>query len=139
MRLRFVILILKYMSDTKKRRILIIEDDAFIRDIYSVRFGQEGYQIDIAENGVEALKKLKKTIPDIILLDMVMPYMDGTETLKNIKKNDRLKNIPVIMLTNVSEKEKVDESIESGVKEYLIKSHFTPSEVVEKVSSLLNG
>lgn len=127
------------MSDTKKRRILIIEDDAFIRDIYSVRFGQEGYQIDIAENGVEALKKLKKTIPDIILLDMVMPYMDGTETLKNIKKNDRLKNIPVIMLTNVSEKEKVDESIESGVKEYLIKSHFTPSEVVEKVSSLLNG
>ncbi|HPX94543.1 MAG TPA: response regulator [Candidatus Moranbacteria bacterium] len=125
------------MSDEKKI-VLIVEDDAFIRDIYSVKFSQEGYQTEIATNGIEALSKLEKIFPDIIILDVVMPHMDGMETLRNIKKNDRLKNIPIIMLTNVSEKEKIDESMEGGVEEYLIKSHFAPSEIVEKVNSLLN-
>lgn len=120
----------------EKKKILIVEDDAFIRDIYQMKFSQEEFDVISAENGVEALKKIEQGIPDVILLDIVMPYMDGMETLKNIRKNEAWKKIPVIMLTNISEKEKITEAGENEVSDYLIKSHFTPSEVVEKVNSL---
>ncbi|HEX8974151.1 MAG TPA: response regulator [Patescibacteria group bacterium] len=123
------------MSDQKK--ILLVEDDMFIRDIYQMKLSQEGFVVEAAENGVEALKKLEQFLPDLILLDIIMPYMDGMETLRHIKSEDRFKNIPVIMLTNISEKDKVDEGVKYGVTDYLIKSHFTPAEVVQKVNSLL--
>jgi len=64
------------MSEEKKK-ILLVEDDVFVRDIYNTKFGKEGYEVVMAENGVEALKKLETMIPDIILLDIMMPYMDG--------------------------------------------------------------
>lgn len=118
------------------KRILIVEDDAFIRDIYGVKFSNEGFEVILAENGMEAIRKLEDTTPDVILLDMIMPYMDGMEVLKKIKENQVWKNIPTIMLTNISEKEKINQGKDFGVKEYLIKSHFTPAEVVEKVNSL---
>ena len=123
----------------EKKKILIIEDDVFIRDIYEVRFVQAGFEVVSAENGVVALEKLQQgAIPDIILLDIIMPYMNGIETLKKIKADDNWKNVPVIMLTNISEKEKVNEGMELGIADFLIKSHFTPSEVVQKVNTLLN-
>lgn len=125
------------MTDAKKK-ILVVEDDIFISDIYQVKFTQEGFEVAIAVNGLEALKILDNFRPDIILLDIIMPQMDGIETLKKIKNNDKWKNIPIIMLTNISEKEKVEESEEMGVNDYLVKSQFTPSEVVGKVNALLN-
>ncbi|HOX10946.1 MAG TPA: response regulator transcription factor [Candidatus Moranbacteria bacterium] len=125
------------MTDEKKK-ILVVEDDIFISDIYQVKFTQEGFEVAIAVNGLEALKILDNFRPDIILLDIIMPQMDGIETLKKIKNNDKWKNIPIIMLTNISEKEKVEESEEMGVNDYLVKSQFTPSEVVGKVNALLN-
>ena len=125
------------MSEEKKK-LLLIEDDPFIRDIYNVKFSQEGFEVTMAENGVEALKKMEELVPDIILLDIVMPYMDGMETLKNIRSKEEWKKIPVIMLTNISEKEKITESEDYGISDYLIKSQFTPSEVVQKVKTLLN-
>lgn len=124
------------MSDGKK--ILIVEDDSFIRDIYQVKFNQEGFDVTTAENGLEAIKKLEKDTPDVILLDVIMPYMDGMEVLRKIKSSNDWKDIPIIMLTNISEKEKVNEGMKQGVSDYLIKSHFTPSEVVQKVNVLLN-
>jgi len=125
------------MSEEKKK-LLLVEDDPFIRDIYNIKFSQDGFEVSIAENGVEALKKMEQFIPDIILLDIIMPYMDGMETLKNIRSKDEWKKIPVIMLTNISEKEKITESEDYGINDYLIKSYFTPSEVVQKVKTLLN-
>ena len=122
----------------KNKRVLLVEDDPFIRDIYNVKFSQEGFEVYLAENGTEALKKMEQFVPDVILLDIVMPYMDGMETLKNIRNREEWKKIPVIMLTNISEKEKIEESEGYGVSDYLIKSHFTPSEVVQKVKALLN-
>lgn len=122
----------------KNKRVLLVEDDPFIRDIYNVKFSQEGFEVYLAENGVEALKKMEQFIPDVILLDIVMPYMDGMETLKNIRSREEWKKVPVIMLTNISEKEKIEESEDFSVSDYLIKSHFTPSEVVQKVKALLN-
>jgi DNA-binding response OmpR family regulator len=124
------------MSNGKK--ILIVEDDAFIRDIYQVKFNQEGFEVITADNGLEAIKKLEQSVPDIILLDIIMPYMDGMATLKKIKENETWKKIPIIMLTNISEREKVEEGMDQGIDGYLIKSHFTPSEVVHKVNALLD-
>lgn len=125
------------MSEDRKK-ILIVEDDVFIRDIYQVKFSQENFEVHVAEDGKKAVEKLQNIIPDIILLDIMMPYMNGMEVLRSIKEDERLKNIPIIILTNISEKEKVNEGIEYGVTDYLIKSHFTPSEVVHKVDTLLS-
>ncbi len=125
--------------EEEKKKILIVEDDVFISDIYQVKFSQEGYEVVVANNGVEALKKMESFQPDAILLDIIMPHMDGTETLKKIKSEERWKKIPIIMLTNISEKEKISESEKMGIDGYLIKSHFTPSEVFDKVNTLLKG
>ncbi len=124
------------MSEDKKI-ILLVEDDAFVSDIYQTKLKQEGYQVEVAENGLEALKIMQKVTPHLILLDVVMPYMDGMEVLKKLKENENWKNIPVVLLTNLSEKEKVEEGLSTGAIDYLIKSHFTPSEVVDKIKSLI--
>jgi DNA-binding response OmpR family regulator len=124
----------------EQKKILIVEDDIFIRDIYEVRFVQEGFDVVSAENGIIALEKLESAVlPDIILLDIMMPGMNGMEVLRRVKANDGWKEIPVIMLTNISDKERVNEGIALGIKDYLIKSHFTPSEVVQKVNTLLGA
>lgn len=123
--------------DVEKTKILIVEDDVFVRDIYDMKFQQEGFAVVLAVDGLEALQRLEESVPDIILLDMMMPKMDGMEVLKKIKENEAWKHIPVIMLTNISDKEKVDEALRQEGVDYLIKSHFTPSEVVSKVYDVL--
>lgn len=122
---------------TDKKTILLVEDDAFVSDIYETKLGQVGFSVVLAENGVEAVKKMEEKIPDLVLLDIVMPYMDGMEVLRKLKEKEEWKKIPVILLTNLSEKEKVEEGLNLGANDYLIKSHFTPAEVVEKVNALL--
>lgn len=124
------------MSD--KKTILLVEDDVFVSDIYQTKISSEGYEVILAENGLEAIKKLEKSIPDLILLDIIMPYMDGMETLRKIKSEEKWKKIPIILLTNLSDKEKIEEALGVGADDFLIKSHFTPSEVISKVNMLLN-
>jgi CheY-like chemotaxis protein len=114
-------------------KILIVEDDSFVKDIYHTKLSQEGYEIVEADNGVEALKKVKENKPDLILLDIIMPYMNGIEVLRELKKDENLKDIPVVLLTNLSQKEEINEGLALGAKDYLIKSHFTPTEVLEKI------
>ncbi len=108
-------------------------------DIYQTKLSLEGFEVISANNGMEALKKFEdpQCKPDLILLDILMPYVDGMEVLKKIKEQDRLKNIPVILLTNLSQKEEVTQGLDLGASDYLIKSHFTPSEVLEKVRTYL--
>lgn len=125
------------MPDSKK--IMIVEDDSFVLDIYQTKLSQEGYTVIEARNGVEAMKKLEKEKPDLLLLDIVMPYMDGIEVLKKIKDREDLKNMPVILLTNLSQKEEINVGLGLGASDYLIKSHFTPSEVMEKIKIYLPG
>jgi len=127
------------MSEEVKKKILIVEDDSFVMDIYQTKLGQSGYDVVGADNGLEALKKVKEEGPfDLMLLDIVMPYMDGLEILKKIKSDEKNKNLPIILLTNLSQKEEVDKGLELGAKDYLIKSHFTPSEVLEKIEGYLD-
>lgn len=119
-----------------KKTILLVEDDSFVSDIYQTKIGSEGFEVIPAGNGIEAIKKLEERIPDLVLLDIVMPYMDGTEVLKKMKSEEKWKKIPIILLTNLSEKEKIEEALGLGAEDYLIKSHFTPSEVISKINMI---
>lgn len=121
----------------EKKTILLVEDDTFVSNIYQTKLENENFVVIMAENGVVALKALEKDIPDLMLLDIIMPYMDGIEVLKRVKSEEKWKKIPIILLTNLSEKEKIEEALGVGADDYLLKSHFTPSEVVEKINKLL--
>jgi len=123
----------------QKKKIMIVEDDVFVMDIYQTKLAQEGFEVLSATNGMEGLKKLKAMteLPDLMLLDILMPYMDGLEMLAEVKKEEKLKNIPIILLTNLSQKNDIDTGMGLGANDYLIKSHFTPSEVVEKIQANL--
>ena len=123
------------MSSGKKKKIMIVEDDSFVMDIYQTKLSHEGFEIIESINGVEALNKLAIEKPDMILLDIIMPQMNGLETLEKIKKDERLKDIPIILLSNLSQKEDIAKGMELGAVDYLIKSHFTPSEVLEKIKN----
>lgn len=113
--------------------VLLVEDDFFVRDIYQKKLRDIGYEVVSAENGLEGMERLKERRPDLILLDIFMPYMDGRDMLREIRGSEAWRDIPVILLTNFSASEGVRDGFELGADEYLIKSHFTPSEVLEKV------
>ena len=120
----------------EKKKILIVEDDNFVAEVYFAKLTEMGYEAILAQNGEEGIATLKKDKLDMILLDILMPIMNGMEMLEEIKKREDWKNIPVILLTNVGEKESIQKVREMGVKNYLIKSHFTPAEVIEKIESV---
>ena len=122
----------------EKKTIMIAEDDAFIGDIYEVKLKDAGYNVILANNGRDAIEKLESGVrPHIMLLDIVMPYMDGFDVLEAISHREEWKKIPVVLLTNLSQKEDVDRGMALGAKDFLIKSHFTPSEVLAKVQKYM--
>ncbi len=120
-----------------KPTILIVDDDPFILDMYVLKFQEKGFAIAIAKNGKDALKKMKETSPRVMLLDIVLPAMDGFEVLRTLKEDPALRDVKVILLTNLGQKEDVDRGMKLGADDYIIKAHFTPNEVVEKVKRVL--
>ena len=118
-------------------KILIVDDDVFLLDMYSLKFKEAGFQVEIAENGEAALKKAQDIKPDAILLDVVMPKMDGLETLRQIKKDKIAENAKIVVLTNLGQKEDVEKGLKLGADDYVVKAHFTPTEVLNKVKALL--
>ncbi len=120
--------------------ILLVEDDAILLEMYQAKFELEGHDIKIATNGEECLEALESYTPELILLDILMPKLNGFHVLKEIKKQPQLRQIPVILLTNLGEAE-VDMNQELanalGVSDYLIKSRHTPDEVVTKAMKVL--
>lgn len=125
------------MTEEKTIHILLVEDDTFLANIYKTKFEMEKFKISIAENGETGWEEAKKKKPDIILLDILLPKMDGFAVLEKLKADSELKQIPVILLTNLGQKDDVEKGLELGAVDYLIKAHFKPSEVVEKVRKVL--
>ena len=119
------------------QKILIIEDDPFLSEMYAAKFNQAGFEVGVAADGQEGLEKIEKERPDLILLDIVLPKADGFDVLEKIKKNEELEKIPVILLTNLGQKDDVEKGLKMGALEYIIKAHFTPSAVVAKVKEIL--
>lgn len=119
--------------------ILLVEDDSFISGMYQTKLSSLGYQIELQEDGEAAWQRLQQDpLPDLILLDIVLPKRDGFEILEDIRKNDRTKDVPVILLTNLGQKPDIERGIKLGADDYIIKAHFTPSEVVEKIQAVLD-
>jgi len=120
--------------------ILIVDDDEFLLDMYSLKFRQSEFDVDVASGGVEALEKIKKGFkPDAVLFDLVMPDMDGFEFLMNVKKNNLLENSKMVVLTNLGQKEDIEKGAKLGADDYIVKAYFTPTEVVNKIKSLIAG
>lgn len=124
------------MAD-KLTKILIVDDDPFILDMYILKFKEKGYDVDTARDGKTGLEKIESGKPDVVLLDVVMPIMDGFEMLGELAKKKLERRPQIILLTNLGQKEDVERGMALGVDDYIIKAHFTPSEVVEKVKGLL--
>ena len=120
-----------------KKILLLVEDDFFLRSLMTKKLTLEGYEVIEAENGRIALNELEKNDIDLVLLDLIMPEVDGFEVLETISKNPELTKIPVIVLSNLGQKEKIDKAKSLGAKDYIIKAHFTPGEVVEKIKKQL--
>lgn len=121
----------------KPIKIAIIEDDAVISQMYRMKFEAEGYEVQMASNGRLGVELVEKMRPDIILLDLRMPEMDGTEALTQIRKHNWGKNIPVMILTNVGEEEAPAELKDLNVLDYIVKADLTPRQVTEKVKEAL--
>ena len=124
-------------NSLKDVKILLVEDDSFLASVYATKFELEGFTVLIAADGEQGLKMAEKHVPDIILLDILMPKMDGFEMLHRLKLDQNLVKIPVVMLTNLGQKE-VERCLKEGAVDYLIKAHFVPGEAVKKVKKILN-
>lgn len=118
-------------------KIAIIEDDPTISQMYRMKFESDGFEVRLAANGQIGVEVAEKFQPDIILLDLQMPEMNGTEALRHIRSKDWGKTIPVIVLTNLGEEEAPREIKELGVHSYIVKANLTPRQVVEQVKSAI--
>jgi len=118
-------------------KILIVEDDKFVRELIVQKLTEEKFEVSSAKDGEEGVKKAESEKPDLILLDLILPGIDGFEVLSRIRKNPETEKISIIVLSNLDEKGDVDRGVKLGANDYLIKAHFTPKEIVEKVRSIL--
>lgn len=118
--------------------ILLVEDDSFISGMYQTKLDGLGYTLELAEDGEAAWERLQQNpLPDLVLLDIVLPKKDGFEILEEMRSDKRLKDLPVILLTNLGQKPDIERGVKLGADDYIIKAHYTPSEVVEKIQKLL--
>lgn len=117
--------------------ILLVEDDSFLRDLISQKLRKEGLHILEAFDGEDALKKVKSERPHLILLDLILPGIDGFETLKQIRADEEVGKTPVIVLSNLGQKDDVEKAKRLGSTDYLIKAYNTPGEIVDRIKSVL--
>lgn len=128
------------MQDPKQARVLMIEDDEMHRQMYDLQFKRAGYTyFSSVESGQGGLELMRKNRPDLLLLDMVLEDMDGLEVLRNMRAEEKLSDIPVIVLSNMREKDKGSEARELGAVDYLLKARFLPREVVAYVEQWLTS
>jgi DNA-binding response OmpR family regulator len=118
-------------------KILIVEDDRFLRELIARKLRNEGYDVIEAVDGEEGLKRIKEEKPDLILLDLILPGIDGFEVLAKAKEDPDTAQIPVIILSNLGQREEIERGLRLGAIDYLIKAHFTPGEIIEKIKNIL--
>lgn len=119
-----------------KKKILIIEDDSDISEMYKIRITASGFDVETATNGQIGLEKMKKFLPDLVLLDIVMPKKDGFDLLEeihNASEKDKIKKIPIIVLSNLASPIDIMEGKRLGAQDWWIKAFNTPSQISQKV------
>jgi len=119
------------------KKVLIIEDDRFLRKVIVKKLSREKYQTTEAADGEEGLKLAQSESPDLILLDLVLPQMDGFEVLERIKNNKSISKIPVIILSNLGGTDKMNKGLKMGAADFLIKAELNPGEIVFRIKAVL--
>jgi len=122
-----------------KKKILLVEDDTLISSMYKTKFKADGFEVVIASDGASALVLAKKEKPDIVMLDIILPQLDGFTVLEELKKDQATKQIPVVMLTNLSTTEDKAKGEKLGAVDYLVKASLTPAQVSQRIKSTLNN
>lgn len=117
--------------------ILVVEDDKFLRELIVQKLIREKYEVSEAVDGEQGIKKIKEEKPSLILLDLILPGIDGFEVLSRMRDEPSISSIPVIILSNLGQKEDVERGLKLGAADYLIKAHFTPGEIIEKIKKAL--
>lgn len=121
------------------KKILLIEDDVPLREAIYKKLLQEGYDVDLAKDGIEGLEKIRMGHPDLILLDIILPRMNGFEILDALAAEGSVKAQPVIIISNSGQPVEIEKALQMGVKDYLVKADFGPDEVIEKVKKQIGG
>jgi DNA-binding response OmpR family regulator len=119
-------------------KILFIEDDPLINKIYSTRLKADGHEVFTAENGEEGLKIAMDNNPEIVILDVMMPRVDGFEVLEKLRADERFKLKPIIMYSNLNNEEEIKRAKQMGVTEFVIKANLSPTQMVEKIKQYIN-
>ena len=126
------------MPDKKEAiKVLLVEDDKLIADMYQTRLTEEGFSVTQTAIGSEGLQLAAKELPDIVLLDVILPEMDGFSILNALKKNQATRDIPVLLLTNLGQETDVAKGKGLGAQEYLVKANFTPTQIVSEIKKVL--
>ncbi|MBI4054180.1 MAG: response regulator [Candidatus Doudnabacteria bacterium] len=121
-----------------KEKILVVEDEEILLAALREELAQGGYETEGAADGEEGLSKAKSFKPDLILLDLVMPKMDGMQVLKKLKEDPATSNLAVVILTNLSDYERISEALSLGAKDYLVKANYSLSDLLDKVKTVLS-
>ena len=119
------------------KKILLVEDDPFIVDIYASQLKGQGYAVDTANTGELALEKIKQNCPDLLLLDLILPGMDGWEVLKSLRQDPRTKALKVFIISNLNQKENADNITNLGVTKYFLKIQTTPEDISNAVKEAI--
>lgn len=119
------------------KKILLVEDDQYLVDIYKTKLEKEGYKVSVVQDGKDFFSILEKEDPDLILLDIVLPHVDGWEILRDLRKNPKFKEKKVVIISNLSQREEIEKAKELGVISFLVKAHYTPSEIVEEIKKII--
>ncbi len=123
--------------DAPTHKILLVEDDFFLADIYQTKLSIANYNVIVSQDGMDGLQQALTQLPDLILLDIMLPKMDGLDVLKRLKADESTKNIPVILLSNLGQEFVVNGGMSLGAVDYLVKSDLTPREVIDKIKKHL--
>ena len=118
-------------------KILLVEDDEMFAALYKRQFIAGGLEVDVAVTGADGLSAVAKGHYDLVLLDILLPDIDGTEVFRQMKAQDASKNIPVVFLTNLSQEENIEKAFKLGAKGYLVKASYTPDQVVQEIKNFL--
>lgn len=125
------------MEPNKKQTVLIVEDDEFLRSLAAKRLDKEGLGVQVAVDGETAVAVAKEVKPDVIVLDLILPGLDGFEVLEKIKAEESLKAVPIIVFSNLGQKEDIERAQYLGAANFLVKSNFTLDDLLDKVKEQL--
>ncbi|MEK9175596.1 MAG: response regulator [Patescibacteria group bacterium] len=126
-------------QNANTQKVLIIEDDKFLRDLIQQKLNKEGFLTVVASDGEEGVRVAQSEVPHLVLLDLILPGIDGFEVLKQLKGDQKTSSIPVIVLSNLGQKEDMERTLKNGAEDFMVKAHFTPNEIVTKVRATLKA